>query len=171
MMIMQRASSALRLLTDAEIDEISGGQDIVVTALYTYGEGARMFLGYEDSNSGWEPYETLSPEPGGYNAQWNWFVPTLDILVDIIKDVLMQKAQNAEAREGLVGNMFDPGQIDKDALKLTVKDSAGTRNGIRMLDGSVFWDTNGNDIPDFITKEGQDGIVYGNDGGGWYPIG
>jgi len=163
--------SALRLLTDAETDEISGGQVIVVTALYTYSEQIPMFLGYQDSASGWEPFETLSAASGGYNAQWNWFIPTIDTLVGIIKDVLMQKAQNAQAREAVVGNMFKPDQIDKDALKLTVKDSAGTRNGTRMLDGSVYWDTNGNEVPDFITMEGLDGIVYGNDGGGWYPIG
>ncbi|HYJ29193.1 MAG TPA: hypothetical protein VEW25_02485 [Allosphingosinicella sp.] len=57
---------ALRELTLAEIDQVSGGV-IVVKGYRTYlGDSVKVFfVGYEESGSGMEPHPTLSPEPGG----------------------------------------------------------------------------------------------------------
>lgn len=71
-MTIQFNHSPFRLLTEAEAEEIRGGQDSeIVVVGRRYGGGGTYFGGYADYGSGLEPHPTLAPADeggGGYES-------------------------------------------------------------------------------------------------------
>jgi hypothetical protein len=129
-------------------------------------EGMRLLMDDElEKVAGGEGEDTDDVQVAGI---WGWISSTAS---NVVAGIAGNAANNALAREGAIGGMFDPGQV---AQATSAWSNEGGTNVLvpawNMQNGDTFIDTNHNNMPDIIFRADPAGGVWKNEGAGWQQV-
>jgi hypothetical protein len=108
----------------------------------------------------------LEASVGEEYAQWQFWIAegVADFLISFFSD----RAANAAGREAVLSAQFDPNQVVKNIQGMD-RDGNIDR-GWQMSDGSAFFDTDGNNVPDLRMWTDRAGNVWADEGNGRHLV-
>lgn len=105
---------------------------------------------------------------GGGDSFIEEFKKLIAALLSKLLDKVIKTEEEIRQAEGRIATRFNPDNV----VALSTYTTSGGKQGTmwNMSDGTVFWDTNNNNTPDYQTRFTTDGHLYGDDGNGWQML-